>query len=507
MLHLTLYNYSDAIKRVNKSAYLGTGTAKTGDQLENDQSLLDLSIIIENSTAPTYNYCRIQELNRYYFIENVVWLGGNAWQLDLHVDVLFTYYTKFTTMNALVAYSTSGSALEYDQRMNYEDQPIVTRTLGNLYPNFLLDQTATNNYTADPFVMIRYYQMPIRTSVQDGNHDTDSVIECAIMPAASFNQFIYYYLTAQNHTEAERVEFGSKIIDITNVYYISEYRLSQATTRVQSITIRTPTKPDGISFSIADSGANYIYIINTPADVGALGYALVQGGTIAAATYWDVNGQYITKIPYIGEFTFIPAKAGIKTAETIYYVIAIDPYNAQYVITPTDKSDGTGVWYFENEQHVNIKTTNAFPIDTSVDNAQMRKVQLAIDSTAKVLTSIVDGGGMLGIASDVLGASSNWQSIDASEAAHYKYTGEFAGAAEWTPADTKRLVNTSVIVPPDTNYNAFWTAYGKPDHEMRYLYNLTGYAQIEQVHMRYMDTATKTEIDELNALLKQGVIF
>ncbi len=504
MLHLTLYNYSDAIKRVNKTAYLGTGTAKTGDQLENDQSLLDLSIIIDNSTAPTYNYCHIQELNRYYFIENVVWLGGNAWQLDLHVDVLFTYYSKFTTMNALVAYSTSGSALEYDPRMNYVDQSVVTRTAGNLYPNFLLDQSATNSYTADPFVMIRYYDLPPRTA-GGVNHDNETTIGCAFMSLATFNAFIDRYLDNNILDENKRVDFGSKIIDVTNVYFLSQYRLSQATIGQSDLTIRTPKYPAGLTVSLSGAGVGNIYVINTPAAVGALGYALVQGGTIAAATNWDVNGQYITKIPYIGECSFIPAEAGIKTAETIYYAIAIDPYNAQYVITPTDKSDGTGVWYFENTQHINIKTSNAFPVDLSVDNASLKKIQLTLGGIVRLRD--VDKSGAAGWGVAALGDYMAGKQIDASEAAHYKYTGEFAGAAEWTPADTKRLVNTSVIVPPDTNYNAYWTAYGKPDHEMRYLYDLTGYAQIEQVHMRYMDTATKTEIDELEALLKQGVIF
>ena len=114
---------------------------------------------------------------------------------------------------------------------------------------------------------------------------------------------------------------------------------------------------------------------------------------------------------------------------------------------------------------------------------------------------------MLPIFSNILGTVGQMQSVDAAEATHYKYTGEFSGAAEWTPADTNYLVNTSVIVPPDTNSAAYWSAYGKPDHEMRYLYDLTGYAQIEQIHMRYMDTATKSEIDELETLLKSGVIF
>lgn len=501
MLHLTLYNYSDAIKRVNKSAYLGTGTAKTGDQLENDQSLLDLSIIIENSTAPTYNYCRIQELNRYYFIENIVWLGGNAWQLDLHVDVLFTYYSKFTTMNALVAYSTSGSALEYDPRMNYVDQPVVTRSFTYRYPNCILDNNENNPYTGDPWVMIRYYQLQV-TGTQNIN-----AVETAFMNAKAYKRFMADYLSGV-HTEAQMVDFGSRIIDVTNVYYINETRLSSAATQAQGITIRTPKFSTGITISSIDPDDpdTLTYLITTPSQVNAMGYSIVQGPTIAEANNWNLNGQYTTKIPYVGEISMIPAKMGIKTFETIYYTISIDPFNVQYVVTPTNSQIG-GVWYWENTQHINIKTSNAFPIDTSFDNAVLRKTQLAISGAVDAIRGISGGSGILPLFSNILGTTGQIQSVDASEAAHYKYTGEFSGAAEWTPSDTTYLVNTSVIVPPDTNYNAFWTAYGKPDHEMRYLYDLTGYAQIEQIHMRYMDTATKTEIDELNALLKQGVIF
>ena len=141
----------------------------------------------------------------------------------------------------------------------------------------------------------------------------------------------------------------------------------------------------------------------------------------------------------------------------------------------------------------------------SVDNASLKKIQLTLGGLVRLRD--VDKTGAAGWGVAALGDYMAGKQIDASEAAHYKYTGEFAGAAEWTPADTKRLVNTSVIVPPDTNSAAYWSAYGKPDHEMRYLYDLTGYAQIEQIHMRYMDTATKSEIDELETLLKSGVIF
>lgn len=503
MLHLRLYNYSDAIKRVNKSSVLPVVyTSLTGDQVEEVQNLSDVEIIIASSTAPTFNYAYIQEYNRYYFITNITWIGGTAFQLSLHVDVLFTYYSKFTTMNALIAYSTSGSALEFDPRLNYVDQPVVTRSFTYRYPACILDNTQANPYTSDPWVMIRYYQLQ-----STGTYNTNA-IETAFMNFKAYKYFLADYLSGVR-PEMELVDFGSRIIDITNVYYINESRLQGASTVAQGITIRTPKYPNGITvYSLdPDDPDTLTYLITTPAQVGAMGYAIVQGGTVAAATHWDLNGQYITKIPYVGEFSFTPAKAGIKTAISMYYAIAIDPFNVQYVVTPIDSAIGAGNWYWENTQHVNIKTSNAFPVDTSFDNAVLRKTQLAIDGTVEAIRGISGGSGMLPIFSNILGTVGQMQSVDAAEATHYKYTGEFSGAAEWTPADTNYLVNTSVIVPPDTNSAAYWSAYGKPDHEMRYLYDLTGYAQIEQIHMRYMDTATKSEIDELETLLKSGVIF
>lgn len=503
MLHLTLYNYNNANNKIDKSGFLTVGTALTGDQIDEQQTLTDVEIIIKSTATPTFNYCRISEFNRYYFIENITWLGGTAFQLSLHVDVLYTYAANINALTAYVDFSLLGSSLEYDPRMNYVDQPVVTRTLGSLYPNFLLDAGGSNIYSASPMVMIRYYDLPERTGGGD-DHDDDTTVSCAFMLLATFNALIDRYLNPNVLNENQRVDFGSKIIDVSNVYYINQYRLSQATIGYSDLTIRTPKYPAGITLSLSGAGVGDIYVINTPASVGALGYALVQGGTIATPTYWAVGGQYITKMPYIGEFTFEPATAGIKTAETIYYAVAIDPYNAQYIVTPTNRNDGTGTWYFESEQHVAIKTGNAFPIDISIDNANIRKIQLAIGGIVK--TAAAPETGALMWAHGALGDYMSGQKIDAADAAHYKYTGEFNGAAEWTPADTKRLVNTSVIVEPDTSYSSFWSEFGRPDHEIRTLSALTGYYKIREVNMRGFSTATKSEVNEIEKLLKAGVI-
>lgn len=501
MLHLTLYRYSDAIRRVNKSLYLTGGTALTGDEVMPNQSLSDLSVIISNSGSPTYNYCYIQEFNRYYFITNVSWLGGVGYQLDMHVDVLQTYYNKFTSMNALIEYSTLGSALEYDPRLNYVDQPAITYNTGLPYPQFILGES---QYTQAPMVAVRYYDLPIYDPNML-NYDQPQVY-CAVMDIITFQRVIEYYLNSNVMTEAKRVEFGSKIIDVNLVYYINEYRMSQGTLRTQEWTIHTPAHPTGITLPITGSG-KYMYIIDSYLNLSNIDKAIVNGPNITAANNWTLAGKYTTKLPFIGELSITPSKLGIKEITQLYYVIAVDLIGMQYVITLTDKIDGSGNVYYDQIQRVPIKMNYPFPVDVSMENAGISRLVNVLQGMQNVATYMQGGGGVIGGTAQMFGTYLKDEQIKLADAMSYKYTGASGGMPEYTPADTRRIVQITAIVPPDTNYNSYWSAYGKPDHEMRYLSALSGYAKIEQIHMRYMDTATKEEIDEVEILLKGGVIF
>ena len=71
--------------------------------LKEESSILKPTIIIEAATPPiTYNYMYIQELQRYYFIDDIVSKNNKIWEITGHVDVLQTYQNGILAQDAVI---------------------------------------------------------------------------------------------------------------------------------------------------------------------------------------------------------------------------------------------------------------------------------------------------------------------------------------------------------------------------------------------------------------------
>ena len=506
-LNITLQNFSGQQNKVDKSGWLSTGVTLVGDQLDIGQTVLDLSVVISSQTTPNYNYCYIAEFKRYYYIKNIAWLGGTAFQLDLHVDVLYTYKTQITAQQCMVAYSTSGDNLELDPRMNYVDQAVRSDTYGAQYPQFLLDYGLHpgSDYEAQPLVAVRFRNM-IKYDPNQPNDDYTS-INIALMTQESYLRVMERYLDNNVFPEASRVEWGSQIIDVTTIYYLSEYRLSQVVNYTAGWTIVTPSNPSGITLPLAGAAA-YVYIFDRIPDVRNLGYTIMNGANITAANNWTLGGKYVTKIPYIGTFTVIPAEFGIKTVKQLYWQVAVDLYTMEYVVVLTDKTDGTGTYWFDSLSRIKCGGIMAFPVDKSIENLQSEKIALNLsglqsvgDATINEELTPVEWG------AQALRMHTTYLKMTAADALSYKWQANMDGYSEWTMCDTTKLINISYTRPPDTDYISFNNMFGKPDHTMRTLSALTGYVKVEDIILNGISTATSRELDEIESLLKQGVVM
>lgn len=72
---------------------------------------------------PNANYVFIETLKRYYFIENVVILHNSLFQLELSVDVLYTY--RDSIMNNPCNVIASDNVLN-DNSVDYEEEGVST---------------------------------------------------------------------------------------------------------------------------------------------------------------------------------------------------------------------------------------------------------------------------------------------------------------------------------------------------------------------------------------------
>lgn len=88
MTTINFYSYNGHPNTVNKQ--LGEFTAIEGD-LRQTFDVLRPTVTLRKQPRPTFNYCYIPDLGRYYFVDRVSFEGNNTYELSLLVDVLQTY--------------------------------------------------------------------------------------------------------------------------------------------------------------------------------------------------------------------------------------------------------------------------------------------------------------------------------------------------------------------------------------------------------------------------------
>lgn len=117
-MRIQFYKIDNINKKINKR--LPDNPALTIEGvLKEDCTILDPAIQITHNGVPDYNYCFIPDFNRYYFMSPATALHNNLWEIQLHVDVLFTYRQGILTAPCIVAKSASNYNL-YLNDNNYK---------------------------------------------------------------------------------------------------------------------------------------------------------------------------------------------------------------------------------------------------------------------------------------------------------------------------------------------------------------------------------------------------
>lgn len=96
---ITLYNNTSPSNYVNKSISVVSSLNGT---LRNPTSIIDPVVTIERSSPIGFNYARIEEFGRYYFVTGISSELSNLISISLHVDVLMTYKEGIKNMNAII---------------------------------------------------------------------------------------------------------------------------------------------------------------------------------------------------------------------------------------------------------------------------------------------------------------------------------------------------------------------------------------------------------------------
>lgn len=101
---VTLYPCTAERIQIDKSAALGTGVSYITVVLKEPTDIMNPVILIQSSTnLSAYNYLYMVDWGRYYFINNITYVRNELYQLDCHIDVLFTYKTQIGGLSAVIS--------------------------------------------------------------------------------------------------------------------------------------------------------------------------------------------------------------------------------------------------------------------------------------------------------------------------------------------------------------------------------------------------------------------
>lgn len=81
--------------------------------LRNQSAISKPTIIIEISNPTSYNYVYIPDFNRYYFIDDVVSIRNDIWELHLRCDVLMSFKSEILNSYAIIDHTQSTQTNEY----------------------------------------------------------------------------------------------------------------------------------------------------------------------------------------------------------------------------------------------------------------------------------------------------------------------------------------------------------------------------------------------------------
>lgn len=124
MITISFYNYTDDPRKVGKT--LPAATVLEGELYETFD-ICAPSVKVRMSEVPKYNYAYIEALNRYYFVENIEFVGAGVFEFSLSVDVLQTYAEAIKAATATMLQTDIQDNYTSNRENVYNKQPQIEK--------------------------------------------------------------------------------------------------------------------------------------------------------------------------------------------------------------------------------------------------------------------------------------------------------------------------------------------------------------------------------------------
>lgn len=523
-MNFTFYNYTAEDIRVNKTAYLGTGTVKPGNAYAGDQDVLNPVVYIESDTIPGWNYCYCQEYDRYYFVSAPRWMSSNIWQLTLTADPLMSWRTKIVNQSGVVQYSNQGLRTKYDPRLVYNMAPSYTRE----------DPVSTTKRSAIPYILmrVRYFDDNGLNTINTSTPDLNT--RYYIMTPADYMDFsrAYYDLLtgltpgAPSYHEELAIAIGKTIMDCTLLFYFDSF---PQTYRKSAITFNSPEinviQGGGTAGGYSLNVPCWMYEYDTSFPKVRLSWLLEPD------TYWKKKAERNIYIPYVGSLSIDLDRLGMGSATGFFAGVELsyDLASNAYIVTPGVAAIATGADAFDrifpsSAQRCANMFTAPFLSDASFENADAQATQQLLGiigtTTGGIISAAATGGATVPATVASLGMGIANMGLNQDRVSYAQASSiVFKGSSNGGSPDIAYIeyVNGSIVYPkaqletlttePAPGYEDFWNRFGLPDGAYRSLSGMTGYVQLADIILTGFHGVSLTEREDIRRALLGGVIM
>ena len=509
---IKLYINTTENNRVDKSSYLSdltaktvTGSFRTPVDIFNPTILIDLSI----TEATKYNYMYIADFKRYYFITGVVLKSGSTYsaqessglfEISGHVDVLYSYKTKITANEAWISRQAGNLTPEIVDRM----MPFWN-SVARTYLDFSLDPFKCEY---DPNDADTLYKNNVVFVI------SNNVTEMAgtYTPLTGITPFVQpnpYMTTLSMTRTAYCMNYGraQALLSTLNTRQFASSVLKELFGQTAEAIVSIMIFPfdiknhGGVSGTLQD-----IYVVDNKIQDGSTPPTVMQGydikrnfnavfdlGTVDLQSYengdfrdFEPYTTYEIYLPYVG---FVSLDSSDLAGETIGIKYTVD------ILT----GDCQAAVYLYNDANKRIIKTAAgkMGIECPITNSNATEIaRNGILATANGVKSVLSGEHP---------ASAFIQAGLDIALNPYKQTGGLpqSGISMWMPSKATLIMSRMTAENPED----METQMGYACQTKRTLSTLSGYTEVETIHLENMDPATSTEINEIEQLLKSGVIL
>lgn len=541
-MQAVLYYSNAESTRVDKTDYITLG--KNIDILLKDRSsITDPVILLENENIFNYNYISIPRFDRAYFITDVYSVRNNLWEIHCHVDVLYSFRTQIKKLNALI-YRQENEKNSYlvdnqipilsgiditditlaGQRFginNIADKDFqiavnISTSAYNLYPikgiltpkTLLSAATLLMTYEGLLNLISNFNSFKWTDLFPFFANPSEAVISINIFPFDLYKRDSignYYQGIYAQAGDGDTVNIANAPIILPNDQYVECGIGSQFyTTYYQNLSNKTP-------FQIPHKFNNFLdYAPFTEIELFLPGFGFVP---------MDTNLMY--------QPLYLLLFCDLKTGKGTYILSTSD-------IVPADVTDTNKLLPPINSSDIIWSQTVDIAVQTPVTSTNYTEIGRNITNGILKIGAAIAGGAVAGAASeDVILASSaqnptkNINAELAKSRANIKSNTIKSSASSGIDsfmAMKARPSSVSVNGDATKNYVGDIPMFrirrprvDKPEEYARFVGNmcnktlalskLTGFTVIDKIHLEGFSTALDSELEEIEDLLKSGVIF